>query len=202
VPGRSFAASAAGAAVGALLVVAGWFGAAPGHAQGAASTTAPPAALPSGAASSGASAKAPAVPAPDFALRAAAGPNVRLSEFRGDVVVLTFWSSRCNVCREQLSALDRAYGTFRPAGFTVLGVSVDDDVAAARNFALAQRVTFPMRHPLLLDSSKDVARAFRVDALPMMVAIDRFGMVRFVLHARRSDQARDYVSEIRKLIDE
>ncbi len=137
-------------------------------------------------------------PAPDFALRALRGPNVRLSELRGDVVVLSFWSSRCNICRQQLSALDRAYGTFRPAGFTVLGVSIDDDPVAAREFASSQGLSYPM----LIDTAKTVARAYRVDDLPMMVAIDRFGAVRFVLHARRSDQARDYMSELRKLIDE
>ena len=46
--------------------------------------------------------------APDFALHAAAGDNVRLSEHRGEVVVLSFWSSRCNSCRTQLAALNRA----------------------------------------------------------------------------------------------
>ena len=109
--------------------------------------------------------------APDFALRSAGGPNVRLSEQRGDVVVLSFWSSRCNVCRAQLAELDRLYATYRPAGFVVFGVNVDDDVAAAREFASGQKLQFPM----LLDPAKTVARAYRVDAMPMLVAIDRFG---------------------------
>jgi peroxiredoxin len=136
--------------------------------------------------------------AADFVLRSASGPNVRLSELVGDVVVLSFWSSRCNVCRQQLAGLEQAYGTYRPAGFHVLGISVDDDVAAARTFATAQGVSFPM----LLDPAKVVARAYRVDDLPMMVAIDRFGAVRFVLRGTRDDLARDYVQDLRKLIDE
>ena len=45
--------------------------------------------------------------APDFALRAASGANVRLSEHRGEVVVLSFWSSRCYPCRAQLAALGK-----------------------------------------------------------------------------------------------
>ena len=134
----------------------------------------------------------------DFVLRSASGPNVRLSELVGDVVVLSFWSSRCNVCRQQLAGLERAYGTYRPAGFHVLGISVDDDVEAARTFAAAQGVSFPM----LLDPAKSVARAYRVDDLPMMVAIDRFGAVRFVLRGTRDDLSRDYVQDLRKLIDE
>ena len=136
--------------------------------------------------------------APDFALRSAAGPNFRLSEYRGDVVVLSFWSSRCNVCRGQLSELEGLYGTYRPAGFRVFGINVDDDVGAAREFARAQPVTYPM----LLDPSKSMARAYRVDELPMLVAIDRFGVVRFVVRNNRRDTVRDYVPELRKLIDE
>ncbi len=116
-------------------------------------------------------------PAPDFALRSAAGPNIRLSEQRGDVVVLSFWSSRCNVCRAQLAELDRLYATYRPAGFVVFGVNVDDDVGAAREFASGQKLQFPM----LLDPAKTVARAYRVDAMPMLVAIDRFGKVRYLI---------------------
>ena len=49
--------------------------------------------------------------APDFALHAAGGENVRLSEHRGEVVVLSYWSSRCISCRTQLSAHNRSLAT-------------------------------------------------------------------------------------------
>jgi peroxiredoxin len=137
-------------------------------------------------------------PAPDFALRSAAGPNLRLSEHRGDVVVLSFWSSRCNTCRAQLAELDRLYATYRPAGFVVFGVNVDDDVAAAREFAASQKLQFPM----LFDPTKSVARAYRVDALPMLVAIDRFGAVRLLSRNDKPTAAAEYVPALRTLIDE
>jgi len=137
-------------------------------------------------------------PAPDFVLRSAAGSNLRLSEQRGDVVVLSFWSSRCNVCRAQLAELDRLYATYRPAGFVVLGVNVDDDVTAAREFAAGQKLQFP----LLFDPTKAVARAYRVDALPMLVAVDRFGAVRFLSRNDKPGAAAEYVPALRALIDE
>jgi peroxiredoxin len=136
--------------------------------------------------------------APDFALRSLSGPNLRLSEHRGDVVVLSFWSSRCNVCRAQLAALDALYATYRPAGFVVFGVNVDDDPAAAREFAAAQKLQFPM----LFDPAKAVARAYRVDALPMLVAVDRFGAVRYLSRNDKPTAAADYVPALRKLLDE
>lgn len=141
---------------------------------------------------------APGDAAPDFALRSLAGPNFRLSEQRGDVVVISFWSSRCNTCRDQLAELDRLYGTYRPAGFVVFAVNVDDDAGKAREFAQAQRVQFPM----LFDPAKAVARAYRVDALPMLVAVDRFGAVRFIHRSDKAAAAGEYITALRKLIDE
>src|SRR5580658_8634389 len=64
-------------------------------------------------------------PAPDFALPAVVGSNVRLSEYRGQPVILAFWGSGCGVCARQLAALDKLYATYRSSGLVVLGVSVD-----------------------------------------------------------------------------
>ena len=61
--------------------------------------------------------------APDFALHAASGGNVRLSEHRGEVVVLSFWSSRCTACRTQLAALSRSLATYRSAELATYGAN-------------------------------------------------------------------------------
>jgi peroxiredoxin len=136
--------------------------------------------------------------APDFALRSAGGANLRLSEHRGDVVVLSFWSSRCNTCRAQLAELDRLYATYRPAGFVVLGINVDDDPRAAAEFARAQAASFPM----LFDPVKTTARRYDIDNLPMLVAIDRFGVVRWVRRDDRRSGVAEYTAALRRLIDE
>jgi peroxiredoxin len=154
----------------------------------------------------GAAAVAPAQPgygllarsAPDFTLRAAAGGNVRLSEHRGEVVVLSFWSSACGTCGGQLTALSRSLATYRSAGLEVYGVSVDDQPARALEYARHAGVGFP----LLLDPRKAVGRAYQVDNLPMTVLIDRNGTVRNVLrdYSARSDDL--YRQELRVLLNE
>ena len=136
--------------------------------------------------------------APDFALRSSKGPNVRLSEYRGDVVVLSFWGSRCGVCIGQLAALDRLQATYRSAGLVTLAVNVDDNQVAAQEFLAA----LPQGFPLLMDPSKGVARSYRVDSLPMLLLIDRTGAVR---HAHRDYHAGDeagYLSQLKTLLDE
>jgi peroxiredoxin len=137
-------------------------------------------------------------PAVDFALRSVAGTNVRLSEYRGDVVLLSFWGSRCGQCLPQLAALERLQSTYGSAGLVTLGVNVDDDQVAAREFAAARRVNFA----LLLDPEKAVARSYRVDALPLVLLVDRAGVVREVFRDFRSGAEEDYLAKVKALLDE
>ena len=136
--------------------------------------------------------------APDFALHALVGSNVRLSENLGDVVVVTFWGSRCGPCATQLDALNRSLSTYQSVGLRVFGVSVDDDQARALEYAKGQSVSFP----LLLDPSKSVSRLYQVDNLPMTVLIDRGGVIR---HVHRDYSGKDealYLKELRALLNE
>lgn len=135
--------------------------------------------------------------APDFVLPAALGNNVRLSEYRGQPVILSFWSSRCSLCARQLAALDRYYGTYRSSGLIVLAVGVDDDAQHAQDYARAHTTAFP----LLLDQAKAVSRAYGIERLPTTVLIDRGGVVRF-LHSDDSAGDESYVAQIRALLDD
>jgi peroxiredoxin len=137
-------------------------------------------------------------PAPDLVARGLSGANVRISEHRGEVVVVSFWSGSCNTCRAQLSALDRIAKTYASAGLVVIGVNLDDNLVRAAKFARAQDVQFQ----LLVATPENTGRDFRVDRLPMMVFVDRAGVLRA---AHREFKARDeavYVRELRTLLDE
>jgi peroxiredoxin len=136
--------------------------------------------------------------APDFALHALVGSNVRLSEHLGEVVVLSFWGSRCGACSTQLGALNRSLSTYQSVGLRVFGVSVDDDQARALEYAKGQAVSFP----LLLDPSKSVSRLYQVDNLPMTVLIDRNGIVRHVHRDYSAKSEALYLQELRALLNE
>jgi len=137
-------------------------------------------------------------PAPDLVARGLTGENVRVSEHRGEVVVVSFWSGSCNTCRAQLEALDRIAKTYASAGLTVIGVNLDENVARAEKFARAQDVQFQ----LLVATPRSTGRDFRVDRLPMLVFVDRAGVLRA---AHREFKKRDedlYVRELRTLLNE
>jgi peroxiredoxin len=137
-------------------------------------------------------------PAPDLVARGLSGENVRLSEHRGEVVVVSFWSGTCNTCRAQLEALDRIARTYASAGLTVIGVNLDDNPLRAEKFARAQSVDFQ----LLVATAKSTGRDFQVDRLPMLLFVDRAGVLRVAHREFRSRDEALYVRELRTLLDE
>lgn len=145
-----------------------------------------------------ATAAADAPAAPDFALPSMAGTNHRLSEHRGEVVALVFWASWCGDCRRELERFERLRRTYGNVGFVVLGVSLDDEPARARALADAAGIGYPV----LSDAGKDVARTYRVDDLPLIVLIDRNGVVRARHDALDEREERGLMVSLRDLIDE
>ena len=59
--------------------------------------------------------------APDFALKSASGSNLRLSEYRGDVVMINFWATWCGPCRQEMPLLNDLYARYNRVGFSLLG---------------------------------------------------------------------------------
>lgn len=136
--------------------------------------------------------------APDFTLHALVGGNVRLSEHRGEVVVISFWSSYCSLCRAQLAALDRSLDTYHAAGLQMYGIDVDDNLERAAKAGRTVNVSFA----LLLDPQKVVSRSYRIDNLPMTVLIDRNGMIRYALRDYSEKSEGLYLQQLRILLDE
>lgn len=137
-------------------------------------------------------------PLPVLAGKALQGPNLRTSEYSGEVMLLTFWATWCGRCEEQLGYLQTLHATYRSAGLVVLGVSLDDSAVAAREFAAEAGVGFPTLHDLTKRSSRQLALL----DLPTLILVDRGGAVRQV-YGRLDRKARKaLVEDIRQLLDE
>lgn len=136
--------------------------------------------------------------APDFALRSAAGPNLRLSEHRGQVVMINFWATWCGPCRQEMPKLEEIFSRYERAGFALLAVNIDEDSARALRLAADLGVSFP----LLLDNEQSVSRLYDVQAMPMTVLVDRGGNVRSVHYGYRPGMEQRYLDEVRALLRE
>lgn len=151
------------------------------------------------AAAGAANAKAaPNAPAPDFTLRQIDGPNLRLGEQRGRVVMVNFWATWCGPCRVELPQLARLHDKYRSSGFLLLGVNIDDDPNAAR--ALAAKLG--LKFPVLFDSEKKVVAAYDLNAMPATVLIDRDGKVRHLHRGYKDGVEQLYEQQVRALLKE
>jgi len=140
----------------------------------------------------------PGTLAPDFALRATSGKNLRLSEYRGRVVMINFWATWCGPCRQELPLLNAIYERYRDAGLVVLAVNVEEDVERARKMAQGLGLTLPV----LFDSVQHVSRLYDPSAMPATVLIDRGGRVRFVHLGYRPGYEAKYERELREMLRE
>lgn len=138
------------------------------------------------------------VAAPDFALKALDGRNYRLSEHRGEVVALLFWSSGCGACRRELARLDRLQSVYADAGFTAYGIVLDDDAGAARAIAAAEGASVVQLH----DAKQAVAKVYRPRVLPTLLLVDRGGAVRFAYGELDVRSERAMLADLRRLLDE
>ena len=111
--------------------------------------------------------------APDFALKTVSGVNLRLSEHRGQVVVLAFWASSCPDCRELLEIMQRLDAEITDSDMRIMGVSLDRSEKRAANASAGVALSYP----ILLDVKQDVANAYKMEKIPAVVIVDRDGMI-------------------------
>lgn len=112
--------------------------------------------------------------AKDFALTLDGKP-AHLSDFRGKVVLLNFWASWCDPCREEAPSLNQLQQRIAPLGGVVVGVDagVDETDASYNDFLTSFNINFPT----YLDSSKRIAFDYGTTAYPETYVIDRNGRI-------------------------
>jgi peroxiredoxin len=112
--------------------------------------------------------------APDFALTDLSGQAVRLSAYRGRVVLVNLWATWCPPCRDEMPSMERLHQTLKDRGFVLLAVSQDDGGAAVvKPFVEQMKVTFSV----LVDPDGEVGRKYGVWGYPESFLVDREGRI-------------------------
>ncbi len=111
--------------------------------------------------------------APDFETVNALGDTVRLSDFRGQVVLLNFWYTTCPPCRIEMPDLQAAYEQYAEDGFVILAVNREESLDEITPFTDELGLTFPV----LLDESGDIQVEYNVRGYPTTFVIDEDGII-------------------------
>ena len=136
--------------------------------------------------------------APNFTLKSNTGKNIKLSELRGQVVLLNFWASWCGPCRQEMPLLEKLQQRYSALGFTVLGVNVEEDSSKAKSLLK----DIPVSFPILFDTKNTVSEQYKVSAMPSTVMIDRNGNMRYLHKGYKPGDEAQYKKWVKQLIKE
>ncbi len=110
-------------------------------------------------------------PAPDFALKTFDGQTVKLADLRGKVVVLNFWASWCQPCRDEAVFLQSMWNTYKDRGVVFVGVDYVDSESTARDYIKQYNITY-LNGP---DLGTEISQKYRIKGVPETYFIGKDG---------------------------
>jgi cytochrome c biogenesis protein CcmG/thiol:disulfide interchange protein DsbE len=134
-------------------------------------------------------------PAPEFTLKDANGASVKLSDYRGKVVLLNFWATWCGPCAMEIPWFTEFQQQYKSKGFEVLGVSMDDDGwGVVKPYIKDHNINYR----IVLGNDSVTQLYGGVDSLPTSFLIDQQGRIAYV-HVGLAGKS-DYSNEIQNLL--
>jgi peroxiredoxin len=117
-------------------------------------------------------------PIPDFTVTLLTGESLTLSDLRGKVVLVDFWSTNCAPCVKEIPAIKNVYTQYHPQGFEIIGISLDVDLEKLTAFVRENDMQWPIvcSGKSLLD---ETVQLYKVNAQPSLWLVDREGILRY-----------------------
>lgn len=136
------------------------------------------------------------VKASDFSIKDMSGKNVSLSDYKGRIVVLNFWTTWCVYCKQEMPDLD---GTSRELDrgkeAVVLAVDVKEESGIVKSFLDNNKYTLHV----LLDTDSSIAQTYGISGFPTTVFIDGEGMITaYIPHATDRKTIKEVIDRIKK----
>ncbi len=133
--------------------------------------------------------------APDFETTDLAGNTHRLSDYRGQVVIVNFWATWCPPCRAEMPSMQRAWEELRAEGVVLLAVNMGEKREAVAEFLENNLIDFP----LLLDGEMVVSSGWPVQGLPTTYVVDPQGRAVYAATGMREWDTPAVLGQIRSL---
>lgn len=132
--------------------------------------------------------------APDFTLKNEKGVPVKLSDYKGKVIVLDFWATWCHGCKTEIPWYMEFQEKYQSKGLSVIGVSMDDDGWKSVKPYLEKN---PINYSIVIGNPA-LAKIYGVEAMPVTLPIDRNGNIA-ATHSGMVDKA-SFEAEIQSLL--
>ena len=134
--------------------------------------------------------------APDFSLVDVNGKAVTLKQFKGKVIFLDFWAPWCDICREELPALDALYKKYSNEGLEIIGIDMDPSENLVTEFLQKVPVTFRV----LIDKKGIIRRGYNFRTIPTAFIIGKDGVIRYVHLGFGKEYLQIYEKELGELL--
>lgn len=135
---------------------------------------------------------------PPLELKDLQGRDHRLEDYRGSVVVVNFWATWCEPCRDEMPSMQRLREKMAGLPFAILAVNLGE--GDARVAAFLERV--PVAFDILMDRDGAVSRRWQARVLPYTAVIDPQGRIRYTVVGELDWAAPQVESVLRKLLPE
>lgn len=133
---------------------------------------------------------------PDWEVKTLDGKTAKLKDYRGRVVLMTWFASWCGPCKAEAPRMEaEIWRKYRDQGLTVLGVNAserEDPVKMATSFVMEHGLTYP----ILMDTEEQLSQAFQVEVLPTIAIIDRKGVLRYLQRGFQEEAVVEMVQEL------
>ncbi len=134
--------------------------------------------------------------APGFSLQDIKGNQVSLEDFRGKAILLNFWATWCQACKDELPSMQRLYETLSSEGVEVVAISIDrNNFDRIKEYAKEYKLTFP----ILWDPEQKVRKHYYIMGLPTTYLIGPEGKLRGFASGAREWDSTDAIQALTSL---
>ncbi len=140
------------------------------------------------------------IPAKDFELQDMDEQKIRLSDYKGKVILLNFWATWCPPCIREMPSMERLHQQVDAEGFKVIAINQMED--ADQVFAFTGQLEVDPTFEILFDTTSSVSRDYAVRGLPTTYLIDKEGRIRYRAVGGREFDHAEVIKTIEQLMAE
>jgi len=125
------------------------------------------------------------------------GKNISLSDFKGKIVFLNFWTTWCPTCRIEMPSMEKLHQKLKNKDFAMVTINLQESASQVKSFFEEFKLTFTA----LLDSTGEIGALFGIRAIPTTYILDKTGRIIGLVNGPREWDSKASITLFENLID-